>query len=153
MRVSILYILIAFLFFACGKESAQVEEITIKPPQKGYKVIARIDNKQSGTESPAKGVLSGTYNEETKALTYKLEYEGCQPKSVKIKKGSRGAFGTAMYELPRDSSGHYFSGIQGTKKLTALQERDLLKGLWFVVVESEKYPLQEIRGQITLKSE
>lgn len=153
MRFSVLCILLTCFFFACAKEAVQVEEITIKPPRKGYKVIARIDNKQSGTESAAKGLLVGTYNEETKALAYKLEFDGCQPKSVKIKKGIKGSFGTIVYELPKDSIGQYFSGIEGSKKLTALQERDFLKGFWFVVVESEKFPVQEIRGQITLKSE
>lgn len=146
-------ILLACLLFACSKEATQVEEITIKPPLKGYKVIARLDNKQSGTESAAKGVFAGTYNENTKALSYKFDFEACLPKSVKIKKGARGVPGTLVYELPKDSIRQYFSGIEGVKKLTPLQERDFLKGFWFVVVESEKYPVQEIRGQITLKSE
>jgi len=148
-----LYIVCCFLLFACTKEVVQVEEITIKPPLKGYKVTARLDNRQSGTESEAKGLLSGTYNENTKVLSYKLDFEGLQPRSVKVKKGLKGVFGSQVYELPKDSLGTYCSGLQGSKKLTALQERDVIKGLWFLVIETEKYPLQEIRGQITLKSE
>ncbi len=130
-----------------------MEEVTVKPPLKSYKVTARLDNKQSGTSSEAKGIFTGSYNERTKILTYKIEFTGINPKSIEVKKGPRGTSGSLVYELPRKASSLYESGQEGQRLLTALQERDLIKGNWFIIICTEKYPLQEIRGQITLKSE
>lgn len=130
-----------------------MEDVTIKPPLKGYKITARLDNKQSGTSSEAKGLFTGTYSEKTKTLSYKIEYWGLSPKAIEIKKGPRGTNGTLVYELPRKLKDTYESGQQGQRILTALQERDLIKGNWFIVICTENFPSQEIRGQITLKSE
>ncbi len=130
-----------------------MEEVTIKPPLKGYKMTARLDNKQSGTSSDAKGLFTGSYSEKTKVLNYKIEFWGLSPKAIEVRKGPRGTNGMPVYELPKKSVDKYESGQQGQKILTALQERDLIKGNWFIVICTENFPAQEIRGQITLKSE
>jgi len=151
--VKLLLAAVAVCFFACEKETLQVEEVKIKPPLKGYKITARLDNKQTGTDSEAKGLLAGKYSENTKVLDYKLEFSGLTPKAIKVKKGPRGTLGEIVFQLTADSVNGVPIGCHGQKKLTPLQERDLIKGTWFIVIETEKHPLQEIRGQITLKSE
>ena len=136
---------------ACEKVS---EETTrVKAPLRSYLITARLDNKQAGTESQATGILKGSYSEESKLFTYTLEYSGLQASSINISKGAKGAVGVMVAELPRPDtiSVDYKSPLDGARYLNALQERDLIKGLWSVAISSAGFPAGEIKGQVTLK--
>lgn len=138
-----------FMASSCAKSE---EELTrVKAPLRNYTVTARLDNKQAGTDSKATGILKGTYSETTKLFTYKLSYEGLTPTLIKIEKGAKGALGTVIVEIARNDSSYYKSPLIGGKKLNSLQERDLIKGLWFISIESASYKPNEIRGMVTIK--
>jgi hypothetical protein len=149
--LAILGLLLMITAVACEKEG---EETTrLKAPLRSYTITARLDNKQAGTESQATGVLKGSYSEETKLFIYNLEYSGLEAASINISKGAKGAVGVMVVELPRPDtiSVQYKSPLDGARYLNALQERDLIKGLWSVTISSASFPVGEIKGQVTLK--
>ncbi len=144
-------LLIIVTAVACEKVG---EETTrVKAPLRNYNITARLDNKQAGTDSQATGILKGTYSEESKIFAYTLEYEKVVPASISINKGAKGTIGVNVLQLPKADSVSigYKSPVDGVRYLTALQERDLIKGLWYVTISTPDYPAGEIRGLVTLK--
>jgi hypothetical protein len=136
------------LVAACTKP--EIEQIKVKAPLRNYVVTARLDNKQAETESHATGLLKGTYSEKTKLFTYTLKYENLTPVAISINKGTRGATGTVVIKI-MNAENAVTSPFSGEKYLSSLEERDLIKGLWFVTIGSARYSVCEIRGQVTIK--
>jgi len=145
----IVYTLIMLLAIACTKNNE--EPIKVKAPLRSYIITARIDNKQAGTDSKGTGILKGTYSEKTKLFTYTLYYENLLPTSINITKGTKGALGVVVIKLMQSENAASGFQLTGETRLSSLQERDLIKGLWFVTIGSAKYSVCEIRGQVTIK--
>lgn len=96
--------------------------------------------------STATGTFNGTYNRESKILTYNLTFSGIEPTNMHFHKGAPGVsggvvigIGEAPYTSPINSS---------TPALTDEQEADLLAGNWYVNIHSAEFPPGEIRGQV-----
>jgi hypothetical protein len=92
----------------------------------------------------ATGTFDGTYNRDTKILTYTLTYSGVNPTGMHFHKGPLGVAGPVV--IPITVSASPLSAQ--TPALTAEQEADLLAGNWYVNVHSQEYPAGEIRGQL-----
>jgi hypothetical protein len=143
----------AILIIALTTSCEKIKEISTKTkaPLRTYFITARLDNKQAGTDSKASALLKGIYSEKTKQLSYTITYKGIEPTSIRIEKGRKGSRGTFVAELSPPDNETYLSPLKGEKKLTSLQERDLLKGLWYISVVSANYQPYEIRGMVTPK--
>lgn len=131
---------------ACKKEVPGSQKI--KPPVRSYVVTARIDKKGTNTDSEGKAVLKGSYDEGTKVLKYKLEYEDIVPEEITLRTGVKGSKGTLIrliYQEPGTGA-----ALLGEIALTPLQERNLLKGYWFVSINTQMRS-PDISGVLTLK--
>lgn len=145
--------LVAVLILCCCScKKNTVEEARIKPPVREYIVTARIDKKGTNSTSEGTAVLKGTYNEDSKALNYSLEYKDIIPRLITLRsgaKGSAGSFIKELYNRETDKSAAN-KAIAGSLKLSPLQERNLLKGQWFVAINTTIMN-PEISGILTLK--
>lgn len=141
-------ILMCFVLLSCKK--TPLEETRINPPVRSYIITARIDKKGTNTESEGTGVLKGTYDEGSKTLTYKLDFENIRPTLITLRSGIKGSVGELVRELYRNNGQSAVTSTQGSFNLTPLQERNLLKGLWFVAI-STTLASPEISGILTLK--
>ncbi|CAN5305343.1 hypothetical protein BH23BAC1_BH23BAC1_23960 [soil metagenome] len=96
--------------------------------------------------STATGTFNGTYNKDTKILTYDLTFSGITPTNMHFHKGAPGVSGGVVIGI---GEAPYSSPISGsTPALTDEQEADLLAGNWFVNIHSAQFPPGEIRGQV-----
>lgn len=139
-------VLMLFCLASCKKQVA-AEDAKIKPPIRVYDIIARIDKKGANTDSKGTAVLKGRYDEATKKLSYALEYEGCVPQVITLRNGPKGSAGSLIKELYNKDTA---PGLSGTFTLSPLQERNMLKGLWFVAVNTALMS-PEISGVLTFK--
>jgi CHRD domain-containing protein len=144
-------ILFVLCCFACKKGSV-AEEARIKPPVREYIVIARIDKKGTNSNSEGTAVLKGYYSEESKSLSYSLEYKDVIPQMITLRSGAKGSAGSFIKELYSREKERPATDkpIAGSLTLSPLQERNLLKGQWFVAV-STIIMSPEISGVLTLK--
>jgi hypothetical protein len=141
-----------FCAFACKKNTV-LEEAKIKPPVRIYVVTARIDKKGTNSNSEGTAVLKGTYNEETKLLGYSLEYKDLMPQQITLRSGAKGSAGSFIKELyNKDKEQPTGKPVAGSLTLTPLQERNLLKGQWFVAISTAAMN-PEISGGLTLKQQ
>jgi hypothetical protein len=137
-------------FFLWGFKKPPVAYNKIKPPVRSYVVTARIDKKGTNSNSEGTAVLKGVYDEGTKLLSYKLEYKDLVPEEISLRNGTKGSKGTLTAVLYKNSGATVPLPLSGTLTLSPLQERNLLKGLWFVAINTlAKSP--EISGILTLK--
>ena len=144
-------VLMLFIMFSCRKDTVIQDEAKIKPPVRAYIVTARIDKKGTNTSSEGTAVLKGSYDEGTKELQYFLEYDNCVPEMITLRSGPKGSAGSLVKEIyKKGTETAPAEPLKGTLKLSPLQERNLLKGQWFVAV-STILMSPEISGILTLK--
>jgi hypothetical protein len=146
-----LFLVVAFFSVAACKKEQSTESARIKPPIRSYIVTARADKKGTNSNSAGSAVLKGHYDEETKMLVYSIEYTDIDPQVMSLRYGPKGSAGTFVKELYNIRNGK-LKVIKGDLELTPLQERNLLKGLWFVAVSS-KTMSPEISGVLTYKQQ
>ena len=105
--------------------------------------------------SKATGTFRGSYDPDTKVLSYTITFAGITPTHMHFHKGAVGQDGDIIIGIdpgadPYGTSTNFRSPTQGsTQALTAAQEADLLAGNWFVNIHSNDFPEGEIRAQIT----
>lgn len=143
-------LLILWQGFSCKKEVDNIEQAMLNPPVKSYIITARIDKKGTNSNSEGTAVLKGTYDEATKLLEYKLEYKDLVPELITFRSGGKGTAGVLVKEVYRISEKMNSMTVSGTIALSPLQERNLLKGLWFVSINTLKLS-PEISGYLTFK--
>jgi len=136
-------------FLSCKKEEVK-EEAKIIPPVRTYMITARIDKKGTNSNSDGTGILKGTYNEEDKLLTYALEYENITPTLITLRSGPKGTAGEMIREIFKNTGTVPAPQLKGSLNLSPLQERNLLKGYWFVAISTQT-ATPEISGTLTLK--
>jgi hypothetical protein len=148
LQIVVLFVLCCF---ACKKASV-AEEARIKPPVREYIVIARIDKKGTNSNSAGTAMLTGHYSEESKSLSYSLEYKNVIPQMITLRSGAKGSAGSFIKELYSREKENPATGkpIAGSLTLSPLQERNLLKGLWFVAINTTTMN-PEISGVLILK--
>ncbi len=150
--LQIITVLILFNLWSCKKVVA-TDEAKIKAPVRVYVVTARIDKKGTNSNSEGTAVLKGTYDEDTKKISYSIEYSNITPQLIALKSGSKGSVGTLVRELYKKNNEEQTPvAVTGSFLLNPLQERNLLKGLWFVVVNTAGMT-PEISGVLTLKQQ
>lgn len=146
LKIGIVGVLL--LASACKKDVPGSQKI--KPPVRSYVVTARIDKKGTNTDSEGKAVLKGGYDEGTKLLKYSLEYEDIVPDQISLRNGVKGSKGTLIQEIYHSPGTGKPEPLSGAIVLTPLQERNLLRGYWFVAINTlERSP--DISGVLTLK--
>lgn len=141
------------LLVMCGLGSCKKSAVTterIKPPIRSYVVTARIDKKGTNTNSEGTAVLKGSYDEGTKILSYRLEYEDIVPQLITLRNGPKGSKGVLVKELYSNTGATVPLPLSGEFRLTSLEERNLLRGLWFVAINTLTLS-PEISGVVTLK--
>jgi hypothetical protein len=107
---------------------------------------ARLDGGQAGVVSPGDGSAFLTYDTTTRLLTWTVNYRGLSsPVNAAHIHGAGGRGVTAAVLVPFTVSA---SPITGSATITALQEADMLAGLWYVNIHTNNNPGGEIRGQI-----
>lgn len=135
----------------CKKDAVSEDDTRIKPPIRTYIVTARVDKKGTNSSSEGTAVLKGEYDEHTKQLGYFLEYKNIDPQLIAFRSGAKGSIGTLITEIyKKGDEKSAVAPIKGSLVLTPLQERNLLKGQWFVVVNT-LVMTPEISGVLTLK--
>jgi hypothetical protein len=144
---------LAAVLFSLGacKKGLSAESAKVKPPVRVYVITARADKKGTNSNSAGKAELKGQYDEETKVLNYSIQYSDIEPQIVTLRFGPKGSVGTFVKELYNINKGK-LTVIKGAFELTPLQERNLLKGLWFVAVNTATMS-PEISGVLTFKQQ
>ncbi|WP_348621578.1 CHRD domain-containing protein [Pedobacter lusitanus] len=132
------------------KKNSSTEETRINPPVRAYIITARIDKKGTNTNAEGTGVLKGTYDEGSKQLSYTLTIENIAPTLITLRSGIKGSAGELVKEIYKGKGDIPAKGITGGLTLTPLQERNLLKGLWFVAMNTVSVS-PDISGVLTLK--
>ncbi|MES2828666.1 MAG: CHRD domain-containing protein [Bacteroidota bacterium] len=148
VRLCVAFVL--FFLVSCEKELS-TEAAKVKPPVRTYIVTARADKKGTNSTSIGAAVLKGQYDEETKQLSYNIDYSDIEPQLITLRSGAKGTVGTFIKDLYNKHEGS-LTVIKGAFSLTPLQERNLLKGLWFVTVSTSAMS-PEISGVLTLKQQ
>lgn len=148
--LQVIAVLIILNCFSCKKDGDNIEQAKLNPPVKSYIVTARIDKKGTNSNSEGTAILKGTYDEATKLLDYKLEYKNLIPELITFRNGPKGTVGILVKEVYRSNGKINVTAISGSVALNPLQERNLLKGLWFVSINTLKLT-PEISGYLTLK--
>ncbi|HMN39264.1 MAG TPA: CHRD domain-containing protein [Phycisphaerales bacterium] len=101
--------------------------------------------------SPAFGTVTGTYDDATNSLAYNVIFSGFVGTTTAAHFHGPAAPGVnagvqiALLGLP---VGVTSGSLGDTIALTAVQESDLLNGLWYMNIHSSAFPGGEIRGQI-----
>ena len=150
--LQIIAIFILFSLWACKKIVA-ADEAKIKAPVRVYVVTARIDKKGTNSNSEGTAVLKGTYDEDTKKISYSIEYSNVTPQLIALRSGTKGSAGTLVRELfKKNNEQEAPAAVTGSFLLNPLQERNLLKGLWFVAINTANMT-PEISGVLTLKQQ
>lgn len=138
---------------ACKKKQDLTEDAKIKPPVRAYIVTARIDKKGTNSNSAGTAVLKGNYDEGTKILSYSVEFKSIDPILITLRSGAKGSVGSLITEIYKKSAGKVITtATKGELTLSPLQERNLLKGQWFVAVNTLTMS-PEISGILTLKQQ
>jgi len=138
------------ILLSCKKQQVE-EEAKIEPPIRTYIITARIDKKGTNVVSPGVGVLKGTYDEQLKLLTYTLVYDSITPSLITLRSGAKGTAGELIREIYKNKDTPPAKlPLTGSLTLNPLQERNLLKGLWFVAIGTPAIS-PEISGSLTLK--
>ncbi len=101
-------------------------------------------NEVPATGSAAKGSFYGAYSKATKKLSYVFTYTGVTPTAMHFHKAAAGVNGDVVSAI----AGPYSSGMSGNVTLTAVQETDLLSGLWYHNTHSTAFAGGEIRAQL-----
>ncbi|MDX5435576.1 MAG: CHRD domain-containing protein [Pontibacter sp.] len=101
-------------------------------------------NEVPQVNTSATGTFYGVYDKATKKLTYNIAYSGVTPTGMHFHKAAAGANGDVEIAV----AGPYSSGMTGSVTLTAAQEADLLKGLWYLNVHSAAHAGGEVRAQL-----
>ncbi len=99
--------------------------------------------------STATGTLQGSYNKQSKLLSWKLVYSGLSGQATMAHfHGPAMAGENAGVVVPLANPA---SAAESTATLTDAQAADLLAGKWYINVHTAANPAGEIRGQVMIK--
>jgi hypothetical protein len=100
-------------------------------------------------QSTATGTLQGSYDKQSKLLSWKLVYSGLSgPATMAHFHGPAMAGENAGVVVPLANPA---SAAESTATLTDAQAADMLAGKWYINVHTAANPGGEIRGQLMIK--
>ena len=100
-------------------------------------------------QSTATGTLQGSYDKQSKLLSWKLVYSGLSgPATMAHFHGPAMAGENAGVVVPLANPA---SAAESTATLTDAQAADMLAGKWYINVHTAANPGGEIRGQLIIK--
>ncbi|CAN5907671.1 CHRD domain-containing protein [soil metagenome] len=140
--LSALFISLLLLSASCEKEDPAPS------PEEMFSNIAITGAQEAPNPvtTNASGTFNGTFNKNTKILTYTISYSGITPTAMHFHKGAPGTAPASNVVLPITTAPSPISS--STPALTAEQEADLVAGNWYVNIHSQANPGGEIRGQL-----
>ena len=113
-----------------------------------FKASLHGTNQLPPHEGKGRGILTATYNDKTKNLTYSARYSGLSgPATAAHFHGPAGPTDIAGVAVP--VSGNLKSPIKGSASLNDAQASALMAGKWYFNVHIKANPAGEIRGQVT----
>jgi CHRD domain len=102
--------------------------------------------------SPAKGLMEGTFDTDTNTLTWTVTYSGLSSAPIGAHfHGPVSYLGLTPEEnapIQVGTPGDLASPFHGVAKIDAGQAKDLKDGRWYFNVHSKNFPAGEIRGPI-----
>ena len=103
-------------------------------------------------DSPAKGLMEGTFDTDTNTLTWTVTYSGLSSAPIGAHfHGPVSYLGLTPEEnapIQVGTPGDLASPFHGVAKIDAAQAKDLKDGRWYFNVHSKNFPAGEIRGPI-----
>ncbi|WP_205502169.1 CHRD domain-containing protein [Rufibacter psychrotolerans] len=142
LALGLLFVL-PFALVSCGDDDEDTQPTNLVQFQNTTLTGAK---EVPANNSTATGTFSGTYNQDTKILTYTITWTGLTATNMHFHKGEVGSPGPVVIPI---GSAPYTSPINAqTPPLTQDQEADLLAGRWFVNIHSAAFQGGEIRGQV-----
>lgn len=134
--------LLLFALFVCFISCKKDEEVSNEVK---YTLQLAGANEVPANASAATGTFEGTYNKDTKVLTYKITYSGITPTAWHIHKAVKGVNGSVLFNFGTSFS----SPFTGTSiQLNAAQEKALLADSMYVNIHSALFSGGEIRAQM-----
>lgn len=100
-------------------------------------------------DSKAGGSLSGTFDTDTKQLTWTVTYEGLTGPATMAHFHGPAPVGQNAGIVIKIPTAALPSPIKGTATLTEQQAGDLMAGTWYFNVHTQAHPSGEIRGQVS----
>ena len=102
--------------------------------------------------SPAKGVMEGTFDTDTNTLTWTVTYSGLSGAPIGAHfHGPVSYLGLTPEEnapIQVATPGDLASPFHGTAKIDEAQAKDLKDGRWYFNLHSKNFPAGEIRGPV-----
>jgi hypothetical protein len=99
-------------------------------------------------DSPGTGTVEATFDTDTKAFTWTIEYSGLTGDATAAHfHGPAAPDANAGPVIPIE--GNLMSPISGTATLTDDQADELQAGMWYFNIHTAQYPDGELRGQLT----
>ncbi len=145
---SIFILILAAVFLGGCKQEDNVEPAVKTSSNNSTSAAEKFNNNifQKGSNfSSATGEFNGTYNKETKVLTYSITYANITPTAINFHRGKLGVNGDIEIAV----GGPFSSPItKSTSALTASQEAALLAGEMYVSIQTVAFPEGEIRAQV-----
>lgn len=103
-------------------------------------------------DSPARGLMTGTFDTETDTLTWTVTYSGLSSPPIGAHfHGPVSYLGLTPEEnapIQVGTPGDLASPFHGEAKIDAAQAQDLKDGRWYFNLHSKKFPAGEIRGPV-----
>jgi len=129
-------------------------------PKKSFNTIYTINVTLSGAQevppvpSPATGTLTGTYDDATNTLSFTINFSGLVSATNNAHFHAPALPGVNAPVVIGFIPGGFPLGVlfgtySNSYTLTAMQELELLGGLWYVNIHTNGFPGGEIRGQLT----
>ncbi len=148
MKKSYIFFLASALSLATACSKKDDATPTTATPDTTTELTATINGAQQvpANNSAATGTFTGSYNSNTKQLTYTVVYQGLTPTIAHIHTGAPGTSGAVAIPFS-----NLASPIMGTVTLSSDQATQLLSNGMYVNIHSTAYSGGEIRGDIKKK--
>jgi hypothetical protein len=102
-------------------------------------------------DSPARGVLEGTFDTDTNTLTWRVTYSGVTTAPIGAAFHGPVPLGLPPEEIAPiqvSTPGNLMSPFHGAAKIDDVQAKHLVDGRWYFNLHSKQFPAGEIRGPV-----
>ncbi len=129
--------------------SCKKKEEDVKPANPVVNIEATMNGASQSTpnSSQATGTLTGTYNRDTKEISYTIRYQGMAPTLGHFHRQATGRTdGPVSVPFPQLND-----PIIGKATLSAADDESIANGTFYANLHSTQYPGGEIRGNLKIK--